>query len=248
MASSDSVAAVKFLAIAVVVITGSAIAGYFLAGSNRSTQTLNNVQVAADTSAPIPSSADTTQTTVAKQNEDYTAPNSPKIQIQEEKPVTPKAAATDQTATAIPDTEASQEAPPPPVASPATDDSADSSLTSPVTGNTTNPSTAAPPTDPDYEQTNSSDNTGDNAAAPPPPPRVLYRVLVASFDQAKNAHMLADVLRNRGYTTSTGSGFVGSKTVYHVQAGAFRTKAAAEKVAQTLQSSGYPASVVSLAQ
>ncbi len=61
--------------------------------------------------------------------------------------------------------------------------------------------------------------------------------------KSQELRALADALRDRGYVTSTRSEREGDKTVYKVQIGAYRTRAAADKAAQDLQSNGYPAYV-----
>ena len=62
-----------------------------------------------------------------------------------------------------------------------------------------------------------------------------------SFAAPENARALADALHSRGYSTSTRTEQDNGKTVYKVQVGSYRSRAAADKAAQDLQKNGYPA-------
>jgi cell division septation protein DedD len=178
--------------------------------------------------------------------------------------------ATDSTKT--PDSEATQEAAPTPKDSlndsptPDTappDGDATTSGDTPPTPTTTPDNTTPGNTTPD--------NTASNKTPPPPPNndpdveqvgthpvgphsdseagqegtsgKAQFRVQAGSFVASENAIALADALRRRGYDTSTHAERDGDKTVYKVQVGAYRNRTAANKAAQDLQSSGYPASV-----
>ncbi|BDI34342.1 hypothetical protein CCAX7_63930 [Capsulimonas corticalis] len=256
MANSGSNSALKFTGIAVVVIAGSALAGYFLAGGAHSPASAPATQVTTtDTSggAPPPAASDSDATArpaaPRDRSDDYTAPGAPTIRIHEEP--TPTLKRPKPTDTPKPDPEASQEDAPKPAPDPAAatspDPNASPNLTAP-TPSTDPPATpAAPgPGDADYEKTPTPAAGGDSEAsqqADVTPRGPIYRVQAGTFDQARNAHMLADVLRDRGYTTSTVAEKRSDKTVYHVQTGAYRNKATAKQSALDLQKMGYPAYV-----
>jgi cell division septation protein DedD len=70
-----------------------------------------------------------------------------------------------------------------------------------------------------------------------------FRVQAGAFPEEKNARVLADALRGRGFSASTRADRDGDKTVYRVQIGAYRTRTDAGKAALDLQKSGYPAYV-----
>lgn len=147
-----------------------------------------------------------------------------------------------------------------------------------TTPTTTPSTTAQQPSDgadPDYEQTDNGDaaeptqsaatpqpsptpsattpaspETPSPAAAVPPPvaKRAHYRVEVGSFEKVASARSLADALRNRGYSTTTVAERRGDETIYHVQAGAFHSRSAADQASTDLQTQGFPAYVAALNQ
>lgn len=254
MASSNSAGTGKFIALAVVVVIGSALGGYFLVGATHQPDAGNAVPIDQQTSSTPASPATTTSKPASSQNGggDYTSPTAPRIEIHEEKMPVPhdvaKVAPSDNTPTQ-PDTEATQEASAPSPSS-APDTSSVGTVPSPVTGDATTPATSSQSSDPDYEQTANAPNTEaipTNSGAPVAG-RAQYRVQVGSFTQAMSARSLADVLRNRGYSTTTVTERGPDNTVYHVQAGAFRTRAAADRATVELQREGFPAFVSPISQ
>ncbi|MEO7719630.1 MAG: SPOR domain-containing protein, partial [Capsulimonas sp.] len=250
MANSGSNSALKFTGIAVLVIAGSAFMGWLLAGGGHAPTPTPSTQVATETSgAATPPVAENSSavrpSTPRNRSDDYTAPGAPSIRIREE--ATPTLKRPKPEDKPKPDPEASQEDAPPPAPAPETTTSgtapdASPTLTTPPAGTETPP---APPAtgDTDYEKT-PTPAAGDSEASQQgevvPLRGPIYRVQAGTFDQARNAHMLADVLRDRGYTTSTVAEKRSDKTVYHVQTGAYRNKATAKQSALDLQRMGYP--------
>ena len=259
MARSDSFSTGQFAALAVVVVVGSCIAGYSIAGGLQhgpdktavTAPSTSSTTEAPSTPAP-PSTHETAQSD--KPSGDYTAPNAPKIEISEEKapppaPAPAKPSTETSSASADNDSEASQQDSATANATP--DAGAVGTVPAPVTGNATAPATTAPTADPDYEQTTGSTDseasqqastTTDNT------PRPKFRVQVGTFSQAMSARSLADALRNRGYTTTTVSDQDGSKTVYHVQTGAFKARSTADRITLELQRQGFPAFVTTISE
>ena len=253
MANSGSNSPLKFTGVAIVVIAGSALAGYYLAGGAHSPTSAPPTQVASDTPSTTPPAASDNTAVVRpsaprNRSDDYTAPGAPSIRIHEEpNPTLKRPKPTD--STPKPDPEASQEDAPKPTANaapPATPADPNASPDTPAPPAA--PDTATPPPAPgdsDYEKTpapaggDSEASQQADASAHGP----IYRVQAGTFDQARNAHMLADVLKDRGYTTSTIAEHRSDKTVYHVQIGAYRNKATAKQSALDLQKMGYPAYV-----
>lgn len=259
MASSDSISKGMFALAAVAGIAVSAVVGYFLAGGiqqPKQTDPTQSVQTP-QPPAPVAGNSDTAAPPTAQQSPDFTKQGAPPITIREERaPTAPaKTDPTDQTSQAAnnsattPDSEASQEASSP---SPPTDltDSANTVGAAPASASAATP-TAKPNSDQDYEQT-------DNGAAPVSTPNTTpstvasgvarYRVQVGSFAQAISARSLADALRTRGYSTDTVTERDGGRTVYHVQAGAFRTRSDADTATVDLQRQGFPAFVSTISQ
>jgi len=259
MATSNSFSTGQFAALAVVVVVGSCIAGYYIAGGlqhgpDKSAVTQPSIpSTAAGPSTPAPPSTHETAQS-DKPSGDYTAPNAPKIEISEEKapppaPAPPKAPPQTSSASADNDSEASQQdtttanAPP--------DAGAVGTVPAPVTGNATAPASTAPTADPDYEQTTGSTDSEASQQATPvvdETHRPKFRVQVGTFSQAMSARSLADALRNRGYTTTTVSDQDGGKTVYHVQTGAFKARSTADRITLELQRQGFPAFVTTISQ
>jgi len=257
MPKSDSFSTGQFAALAVVVVVGSCIAGYYIAGGlphgpEKSTET--PASIPSTTASPSTTSAPSTRQTAQsdKPSGDYTAPNAPKIEISEEKapkpaPEPPKPPVQTSSATAENDSEASQQDTTTANATP--DAGAVGTVPAPVTGNATTPATTAPTADPDYEQTTTStDSEASQQAAPATDDtrRPKFRVQVGTFSQAMSARSLADALRNRGYTTTTVSDQDGGKTVYHVQTGAFKARSTADRITLELQRQGFPAFVTTI--
>ena len=253
MANSGSNSALKFTGIAVVVIAGSALAGYFLAGGVHSPSSSTSTQVVsqpsgADTPPASDNAAVVRPSAPRSRSDDYTAPGAPTIHIHEEPNPLLKRPKPSDTAPK-PDSEASQEAAPTPKANPAP--------STPAPDPNASPDAAAPPTAPDTPVTPAAPGDADYEKTPAPTPGdaeasqqgdtaprgPIYRVQAGTFDQARNAHMLADVLKDRGYTTSTIAERRPDKTVYHVQIGAYRNKSTAKQSALDLQKMGYPAYV-----
>jgi cell division septation protein DedD len=248
---------VKYAALVVVVIALGTAIGYYVIGGARDTHSVSAIPT-----TPAPA-AETTVSPPAKSvaqihphatNGNYTAPGAPHIRIVEEK--TPSL--TDEThtssddtpprSTASSDSEASQESAPTPATQSASasagDQTSDTPSSPPPADSSAAPDTASSSSDADYEKTTVHSDTGAaQVTANAVSGRALFRVQTGSFAAARNAKILADALRNRGYNASTRSERDGDKTVYKVQTGAYRTKAAAGKAALDLQREGYPAYV-----
>lgn len=255
--SNSSNNSVKYLAGSVAVVAVAFCIGYFVIGGSRPQPTPpENVvppNVAAP-AAPAPAKPAIIARAPRTQNGEYTAPGAPRIRIVEERnpslldtsKMQPKPAAKSS------DSEASQEAAPTPktvstVISPtdagsdSTDNTAPNTDTAPPDGGTPSPTVTGTNPDPDTEKVSGTGagEVGQDGVSS----KTQFRVQAGSFVASENAKALADALRRRGYVTSTRAERDGDRTVYKVQVGAYRTKSAADKAAQDLQSSGYPASV-----
>lgn len=265
--SSSHSNTVKYVAGAVAVVGVAFCLGYFVIGGSRPQTPPENTEVQNAIPPPAPASVKPVSTriatTVRTQNGEYTAPGAPRIEINEDKTPsltdTTKMQPKPQNAAKPNDPEASQEASPTPrtasVVAPSPDTATvpATDATPPGTDTTATDGTNATPQptpgttgDPDSEQvtghgdsTSAQDGSGGQAQ---------YRVQAGSFVAADNAKALADALKKRGYLTSTRAERDGDRTVYKVQIGAYRTRSAADKAAQDLQSSGYPASVSPIGQ
>jgi cell division protein FtsN len=265
VARSDSNNTVKYLAGSVAVLATAFCIGYFVIGGSRPQPTPpenlipSNPPVAA---TPAPAKPVVLTQTPRAQNGEYTAPGAPSIRIAEDKSpsLVDLSQSRNKTAdsTKSKDPEASQEAAPTPknslndsptpdTAPPPDGDATTSGDTPPVPPTTPDKTTPAVPppstpnTDPDVEQvgTHPDSEAGQEGTSG----KAQFRVQAGSFVASENAKALADALRRRGYDTSTHAERDGDKTVYKVQVGAYRNRTAANKAAQDLQSSGYPASV-----
>ena len=266
---------VKYLAAVVAIVAVCVPVGYLLAGrSQPTTPAPENVipqSLPSDTPAPQPKPARVAITPRAT-NGDYTAPGAPHVEITEERTPSlidtsnqqPKA---DKTPASTPDAEASQEAAPTPKDTDITtptdtspdpdsttvpDGSPNAPVTPPAPPADSNspvppPATPAQPSDPDVEQIGTGHTDPEASQQGDTTAKSQFRVQTGSFATADNAKTLADALHRRGYATSTHSERDGDKTVYKVQIGAYRNRAAADKAAQDLQSSGYPAYVSPIA-
>jgi cell division septation protein DedD len=269
VASSGSMSTGMFVLAAVAAVAVSAVGGYFLAGIQqpKQTDTTQAVQASQPQASPVATDSDKAVAPPPTQSPDYTAQDAPDISIREERapiaPPTPKTDDTAQTSQSVDnsagtnDSEASQEASP---ASPTDAPDANTTVgTAPAPGNAPalsastpdqgGPTTLAAPTqtsDQDTGQSNSATApapTLDTTQAPVASRIVRYRVEVGSFTQAMSARSLADVLRTRGYSTDTVTEHNGDRSVYHVQAGAFRSRSDAESATVELQQQGFPAFV-----
>lgn len=251
----------RFVAVAVAVIAVAFCVGYFILGGARAPQTVQTNVVAPAAPPTVTPVRPTTRVASAPPrvtNPDYTAPGAPRVKILEERTpsltniaqLQPKPAAKP---AAPVDPEASQAAAPPAKPTPAVSPDAGSSQSGTDSGSDTganstsnNTDSATPPAGASGDgNTDSTGSSGDseagqdgNSGGP-----ATFRVQAGSFAAAKNARTLADALRDRGYVASTRAERDGDKTVYKVQVGAYRTRAAADKAAQDLQSTGYPAYV-----
>lgn len=241
----------RFVAVGVAVIALAFCIGFFIIGGSR-TPPATPAAIFAPTPLPgagaAPAPKRLASTGPRLKNGDYTAPGAPRIHIVEER--TPSLTNTSQLqpkpalpATPV-DPEASQEAAPKPkTAAAVTPDttpkpnSVDTGQSDPAPDNSDATPAAGTDTTPNASGGHSDSETGQDGTQP------QFRVQTGSFEAAKNAHALADALRDRGYVTSTRTERDGDKTVYKVQIGLYRTRAAADKAAQDLQSNGYPAFV-----
>lgn len=254
--------AVKYAAAVVAVIAVAFCVGYFAIGGSRPpvSSTANIAPNVIPKATPVLPKPPATRiaATVRAQNGEYSAPGAPNIRIKEDK--NPLLVDTSKKQPAIPndqasDSESSQQGPADSSTGPdstALDNG--SSASSDAGGNATdagssidssssaNPATHASGTDPDTETVGGISNSQANATSPSNT-RAEFRVQAGSFIAADNAKALAAVLKKEGYATSTHAERDGGKTVYRVQVGAYRTRSAAEKAANDLLSSGYPASV-----
>lgn len=254
--------ALKNMGIIAAVVAAAFGIGYFFMGGARPAPVATD---ALPTSAPAPASAAAPRVSAAPdphilprtKNSDYTAPNAPRIRIVEER--TPSLTLTRRPAVLQPpadassvgsgDSEASQAAASPNAAS-GTDTNAGSAGTDAGTSSGTaplippaaapNPATSGTQ-DQDFEQIggHGTPEAGQDGAMGGG--KAQFRVQTGSFAAQQNARVLAEALRSRGYATSTRAEQEDGKTVYKVQIGAYRNRAAADKAAQDLQKSGYPA-------
>jgi len=268
VARSKSNSSLTFVPIALVVVAASAVAGYYLGGGSHSSLFATKTPPAQP--APVPTASSSVQqrpvrvATAKDQKADYTAPNAPDIEITEVKQ--PKLndesnrpskiiGAPPSTSTTT-DSEASQQATTPTdqTANPQTATASTDTGTTDTTGDQTSTDQTATPgasTDSskgDYEKistpTDSEASQQATAApAPPKPVKFTFRVQTGTFAVARNARILADALRGRGYDTSLRTEMQGDQTVYRVQTGAYQSKSAANAAADALRASGYPASV-----
>lgn len=270
MARSKGSSSLTFIPIALVVIAGSAVAGYYLGGGSHSSFFATKTPPAQP--APVPTAASTVGQRPLKvaaskdQKADYTAPGAPDIEITEVKQPKLNDASNQSSkiigtppASSSTDSEASQQGTPPtdqttnPTTTTASSntDSTDSTSTQTATADTTTPGTDTTGTDTskgDYEKiTVPSDpeasQQGATAVVAPKPAKMSFRVQTGAFAVARNARILADALRGRGYDTSLRTETQGAQTVYRVQTGAYQSKSAANAAADALRASGYPAYV-----
>ncbi len=253
--------AVKYLARSVAIVAVAFGVGYYVIGGARPQPTPPENVVPANVApptAPAPAKPVIIGRAPRTQNGEYTAPGAPRISIVEERSPSLLDTSKLQPKPAVKpaDSEASQEAAPTPkpvaadttpadTASDGTDTPAPSpdapTATPPDDGTTPAPDAKAS-ADPDTEKVAGA--SGDSEAGQDGVSgKAQFRVQAGTFVAPENAKALADALRRRGYATSTRPQRDGDKTVYQVQVGAYRTKSAADKAAQDLQSSGYPASV-----
>lgn len=239
-----------------VVVVGAAL-GYYVLG--RPLPLTTNVASTPDVPAPAPTPAASplpASLTPHVKSSDYTAPGAPRIVIQEDR--TPQISGTsgkarlaarpksDTLDIPTPDVEtAPASRPPSPVKpTPAVGDTPDAPPDTPAAPETIPP---AAPSDSDFEKLDGRPDPEAGQEGGSGTERALFRVQSASFGQMKNARRLADALRERGFSPSTRTEREGDKTVYKVQIGAYRTRAAANKAALELQNNGYPAYVSPIA-
>ncbi len=241
----------RYIALCIGVVAAAFGIGYYIIGGPRAPQTQSNTVTTPPPAAPVTTQADPHAGTLAAvhprlKNGDYNAPGAPAIKIVEERtpllvksarPPRPGSDSTTDTGSGT--INISQQTPPPSDTS-ASPTPVAASPDHSANGGSPSPPPPPAPADTDYEQganthpdTEASQENGGAKAS--------YRVQTGSFAAAKNARVLADALRNRGYVTSTRAEQEGGKTVYKVQIGAYRNKAAADRAAQDLQKDGYPA-------
>ncbi len=242
--------------------------GYFaLGGSHTAPAPIDTLPTPASGPTPVaaPRLAAAPDTHIAPRtkNSDYTSPNAPRIRIVEgspssltitRRPAQPEAPA-DTSSASSRDSEASQAAMPADTSS-TTDISAGSTPSAPSAAGSDTPgsgdtplippaaapaNTASGTPDQDFEQVGGHGNSEAGQDGANPGGKAQFRVQTGSFAAQQNARTLADALRGRGYSTSTHAEQENGKTVYKVQIGAYRSRAAADKAAQDLQKSGYPA-------
>jgi cell division septation protein DedD len=72
----------------------------------------------------------------------------------------------------------------------------------------------------------------------------VFHVQAGIFASERNAKILADALKRRGYTAVAEPSIDDSgKTMYRVQVGVYKSKSAASDAVLDLQRTGYPASL-----
>jgi len=257
--------ALKNTGLTVAVVAAAFGIGYFFMGGARPTPVATDAlptPVLTSAAAPRVSAAPDPHILPRTKNSDYTAPNAPRIRIVEER--TPSLTLTRRPAVVQPpadtssarsgDSAASQAAASPDAAS-GTDTNAGSAGADAGTSSGTAASGTAPlippaaapaapasgTQDQDFEQIggHGTPEAGQDGAVSGG--KAQFRVQTGSFAAQQNARVLAEALRSRGYATSTRAEQEDGKTVYKVQIGAYRNRAAADKAAQDLQKSGYPA-------
>lgn len=274
MARSKSNSSLTFIPLALVVVAGSLLAGYYLGGGTH--EQIFTSQNPAPQPSPLPVAVPGTDHTVKStlphnEKTDYTAPNAPDIQITELKqPVLAgsesgsKIIKADGTSSKAPDSEASQQgdqadgSPAAPPNTTATTDIAPETSAAPPddhapSNDQTAITTAPDNSNGDYEKIIPPSAAGSDQAVTPStaalrPVKNAFRVQTGSFVVARNARILADALHDRGYDTSLRVDKEGDQTVYRVQTGAYRTKTAANRAADELRASGYPAYVSPITQ
>jgi cell division septation protein DedD len=254
-------------------VAASAVAGYYLGGGTHPSFFASQPRLAQPAPLPTVSSGTPDHTVkVARATDDkadYTAPDGPDIQITEvkqpklndESNKASKIIGTPANNAATPDPEASQQGTlpadqsgNPPTASTSSDTSTpDNSTDQSGTDQTATSSTASDPTKSDYEKitTPTDPEASQQGAATTPSPKPVkftYRVQTGTFAVARNARILADALRGRGYDTSLRTETQGDQTLYRVQTGAYQSKSAANAAADALRASGYPAYVSPITQ
>lgn len=263
MARTDNT--LKNTGIAAAVIAAAFGIGYFVLGGPRSAPAPTDaLPVPTAASAPVaaPRAAAMTDPHIQPRtkNSDYTAPNAPRIRIVEERTpsltLTRRPAVLQPQADASPassrDSEASQAAAttdttsgtndaPGSTGSGAAGSDTPGSGSAPLIPPAPAPAAASGTPDQDFEQVGGHGGAEAGQDGATGGGKAQFRVQTGSFAAQQNARILADALRSRGYTTSTRAEQEDGKTVYKVQIGAYRSRAAADKAAQDLQKSGYPA-------
>ncbi len=240
----------------IVVVVGGALAGYYyIGGSSKSSAPSTPTTITDIKDEPQAPVAPPPRRKVAAAGE-YTAPGAPEIEIAEtkvsltpKKPLTPPPTDSEASETGV----APTDTPTTPNTAPDTsgmDSSAD---------NSTNPngSKASQTSGADSQNPGQTDS-GQQALVPPPPPpppppanpsddlsqnAPLYHVEAGVFQNEKNAKILEDTLKHRGYAAMTLKSTDGDHDTFVVQVGAFKSKVTADEVAGELTSNGFPASV-----
>ena len=246
----NSSGVLAYLGIAVVVIIGGLLAGYYYKGAT--SQPAQPAQTAAQTAQPAQPAAAPTPTPAPKHQvasaSDYTSPDAPSIDITEVKgaPI-PRKTTTDNSSPAATTPSTPTDTDSAGVANP---NNGDNSAQPADTGSATPGTDTSTPADNNPSDTVTGDNTAgagdqaaDNAAPPGSQTGALYRVQAGSFINEANARILASALRRRGYSAVAVPGTEDGKPVFKVQVGAYRNKALAEQAATDLQKTGYPAYV-----
>ena len=272
MARSKSSSSLTFVPIALVVIAASAVAGYYLGGGTHSSFFPTQTHPAQP--APVPTISSSAPphamkvATARDQKADYTAPNAPDIEITEvkqpklndESSKSSKIIGTPPSTNTTTDPEASQQGTtatdqtgnPPPANTSADTGTPGSTGDQTSDDQTANTGSSSDANKGDYEKISTppdpeASQTADTPPAPKPP-KLTYRVQTGTFAVARNARILADALRGRGYDTSLRQETQGDQTVYRVQTGAYQSKSAANAAADALRASGYPAYVSPITQ
>ena len=250
------------IVIGIVVLLGGAFAGYYYMGGGANGRQLAQAPTVSPDqttdSAPPP-----TQAVVHRQIAvpgQYTAPGAPNIEIVETKApakVKPTAVATD--------SEASQTGVAnPPIGLPSdttgsvydgnnNTSNAVAAANGVETGDqTTNPSNpsddSSQPGMPDTGTGSTPSSAAPAGADTPPTPAAafgasLFRVQAGAFQSQKNADILQDALRAKGYAATTLPRLSNGNSMFVVQVGAYSDRVTADETVASLQHDGFPATV-----
>lgn len=251
---------IKNVVIGIVIFAACAGIGFFVSSGGSSKP---GVAVLQSTQSDQPLAQQDKPTTVATtttskdQNADYVAPGAPNIEIKEEKnPIlTVRDSQPNSPSDSLsPDLKSSS-----PIQNntPAQDASnganskiigvANDSVPKTDVSPSTSASQATPSSgtavDPDFENVGNADSESNQQGTPTNSTTPSYRVQAGAFADDKNARILVDELRAKGYPSMLRSDRAGDVTEFRVQTGIFKSHRAAEIAAAKLQRDGFPATV-----
>ena len=261
------------LALGVATVAGGAAIGYFMIGGVRPSPPSSDAAgiqeapvPAGPAAAPAPAPHKTAR--AARANSDYTAPGAPRVHIVEDKTPTlndsaarprgpeQSSASTDTADIPTPDVEASQQGtdasrPAAPSNAVPGSDTPPAAKTSPDSeagqAGAPRPATPRPSSDADYEHVNGTPPADSEASqaggSGKATSHASYRVQAGSFADAGNARDYVNSLHDRGYAADLHPERQGDKTIYKVQVGAYRSRAAAADAAADFRQKGVPVTV-----